>query len=187
MDMGSGSYYTPKAHGGHQGRFSRWVVLPLSRAVAEPSLVSSIRTTTWKIQAPEPALSPNERIRQLDPRYAFRSVETGADIKQGYRILTSSTSMTSHSSTPPLRSTPLGYRASLNSWDVRTWPRRGIGFTCMSKGEFWSVRSLADERFAIKELPRDEAGLREWCEETWQRKDRLLAEMMPDSAMTKIG
>jgi len=139
MDMGSGSYYTPKAHGGHQGRFSRWVVLPLSRAVAEPSLVSSIRTTTWKIQAPEPALSPNERIRQLDPRYAFRSVETGADIKQGYRILTSSTSMTSHSSTPPLRSTPLGYRASLNSWDVRTWPRRGIGFTCMSKGEFWSL------------------------------------------------
>ena len=29
-------------------------------------------------------------------------------------------------------------------------------------------------RVTIKELPRDEAGLREWCEDAWRRKDRLL-------------
>jgi len=33
-------------------------------------------------------------------------------------------------------------------------------------------------RLAIDDLPEDEAGLREWCEEAWRRKDMLLDSMM---------
>ncbi len=41
--------------------------------------------------------------------------------------------------------------------------------------------------FAFKELPLDGAGLREWCEDLWVEKDRLLAAMMQERQVCARG
>ena len=44
----------------------------------------------------------------------------------------------------------------------------------------WIENLRADARYAIADLPADEAGLKSWCEALWAEKDLLLADWTSD-------